>query len=268
MNRSRQKPPRGRMPPYQLPPLPALDGKSVKNVDPWCALEFFRIEALLRSPEVWALYERDRQRTGRTLMDRYAVAEGWKILDGAHHAWLTPSKAKWVLAPGILDLQAMAREQVPEHMGMYLRDTKNPRLLFLRLDAGVRPYTLWKELEPILRQRHKSLKKGPAEAGPWIAAGTPPGTVPAHWPHRAPPFRDVPGWFHYLRCYDLRYLKGQSLIETGRQVYNTDDFPSGTSPQDLANRACQRFKRFMSYAARMDWQNHWPPSAHLLNKAS
>jgi len=33
--------------PYDLPPAPQLNSETFKKLDPWNALEFFRVEALL-----------------------------------------------------------------------------------------------------------------------------------------------------------------------------------------------------------------------------
>lgn len=53
--------------PYDIPPPPKPEqiSKALNKRDLWNALEFFRIEALLRSPTVWALYRNASQRASR-----------------------------------------------------------------------------------------------------------------------------------------------------------------------------------------------------------
>lgn len=48
--------------PYDIPPAPQVDSITFERRDLWNALEFIRIEALLRSKIVWALYRKASQR--------------------------------------------------------------------------------------------------------------------------------------------------------------------------------------------------------------
>ncbi len=57
----------------------------------WNALEFFRIEALLRSKKVMEVYRRTYKKytktnrtTDKLFMD-FAVHDGWNVLNGSHH---------------------------------------------------------------------------------------------------------------------------------------------------------------------------------------
>lgn len=53
-------------PPYDIPPPePGQISRALNRRDLWNALEFFRIEALLRSPSVWESYRRASQRVSR-----------------------------------------------------------------------------------------------------------------------------------------------------------------------------------------------------------
>ncbi len=113
--------------PYDILPPPELDLISVtlNRRDLWDALEFFRIEALLRSKGVQDLYQRVRRLKGdvvpqvknvqqwiawygkgrvklrgsasavvrsllwdETLRDRFIIGEGWAVLAGSHHRHL------------------------------------------------------------------------------------------------------------------------------------------------------------------------------------
>jgi len=92
------------------PPDPAI----VEELDPWNVLEFLRIEALLRSPQIMELYEenldffeeldkcRETSKQGTItipptlllkdkLFTDYRVNGGWQVLAGFHHRLLKPS---------------------------------------------------------------------------------------------------------------------------------------------------------------------------------
>lgn len=251
--------------PYRIPEFDKPDITAIKRLDRSKALEFLRIEALLRSKAVWELYRSDKQRTGTILKDNYAVADGWNILLGAHHRLIQPFQAKWVLAPGIIDLQAMAKEQEPFFIGAMIRDRTHPRLLDLCLDTIYPPNTIWKALQPILKKRHRALQKIPREAGPWIAEGEGivTATVPAFHPTHAPTFRDLDAWFKYLQCYDLR-TDGQTYGAIAKKVYGTGDSATRKRNRDTAEKAVRRFKRLIRLVSRDDWRNDWPPSSRLL----
>lgn len=111
---------------YRIPPAPQLDSETLRGLDLWNALEFFRIEALLRSESVQNLYQlvsqhnhskpcpADRlkrwkllcrhvfKRKGETrakvlslladptLRDYLFIDDGWLVLWGAHHRYLRP----------------------------------------------------------------------------------------------------------------------------------------------------------------------------------
>ena len=120
-------PPAPRPYPYEIPPLPNLDLIRARpnRRDLWNALEFVRIEALLRSKSVWTLYQQACRRKSRvmpeaksveqwiawygqnklklrgqssaavrallwdeTLWDRFDVVDGWAVLLGSHHRHL------------------------------------------------------------------------------------------------------------------------------------------------------------------------------------
>src|SRR5262249_33489449 len=103
-------------PPYTLPPLPDPHSipQNLSRRNLWEALEFFRIEALLRSRKIWALYRRAprltkgeisqtktvremiarqhiprRGRSSEALCERFCVADGWAILRSSHHRYLS-----------------------------------------------------------------------------------------------------------------------------------------------------------------------------------
>ncbi len=112
--------------PYDIPPAPQLDPETLKKLDLWNALEFFRVEALLRSKSVWTLYQQASRRKSKsvcpverrgrwkllsshvykrkgesastvlrllcdeTLRTHVFIDDGWLVLWGAHHRYLRP----------------------------------------------------------------------------------------------------------------------------------------------------------------------------------
>jgi hypothetical protein len=119
--------------PYSISEVICPPDHVIKKIDPWQALEFFRIEALLRSPAVHQLY-REAQRHGKTtssgvkkddffLFSLYGIS--WGILKGEHHLLLRPDPAPfrhpWVPLPanqpealtraGITDVGASVKER-------------------------------------------------------------------------------------------------------------------------------------------------------------
>ena len=111
--------------PYSIPPAPQLDSESLKKLDLWNALEFFRVEALLRSESAQTLYRQiskqgdesvptdrlerwklltrhvfkrkgetasnvSRILSSNTLREDLFVDDGWLVLWGAHHRYLRP----------------------------------------------------------------------------------------------------------------------------------------------------------------------------------
>jgi len=113
-------------PPYNIPPAPQVNSETLKKIDQWNALEFFRVEALLRSKSVWTLYQQASRRRGKvdcpaerqerwkllssqvyrqknmsastrrlllsdeTLRTHVFIDDGWLVLWGAHHRYLRP----------------------------------------------------------------------------------------------------------------------------------------------------------------------------------
>jgi len=112
--------------PYDIPPPPELDPETFKKLDLWNALEFFRVEALLRSESAQTLYRLVSQRRSKsgcpadrlerwkllsshvfkrkgetastvssllrdnTLRDHLFIDDGWLVLWGAHHRYVRP----------------------------------------------------------------------------------------------------------------------------------------------------------------------------------
>ncbi len=136
--------------PYDIPPPPLNQiAKKFNRRELWNALEFFRIEALLRSKKVWTLFRKAPRRRrkakpevksvhqwivlfgqnkfklrgnsssivpeqiwDKTLRNRFALGDGWAILVGSHHRHL---KLNRTLIP-------VQNEKATEHSSIHLSD--------------------------------------------------------------------------------------------------------------------------------------------------
>jgi hypothetical protein len=231
--------------PYKIP-APQLDWATNKKISQWAALEFFRIEALLRSEEVQRLYRKNAK--GGTLSEKYGIL--WDSLDGFHHHLL---KASTLQDAGITDLDHW--QNVPGGSALHILNpvrTDPSRFLHLQLDCAIPPTTLLKALTPFLVERHRHLKVefeigGPA---PWL-----------HHPTRRPPILDVSAWLTYFKCYDLRQCYGLSFGKIAEQVFGPVVGKSQSASRrrrslyDRAERGYKATRRLIRNAVA----NRWPP---------
>lgn len=104
---------------WDIPPASFPEADKENELDPWNVLEFLRIEALLRSPQVMELFKRNSEyheemqkyltleESGQAitsypstlaLKDKlfldYKVVDGWQVLAGSHHRLLSPDSMK------------------------------------------------------------------------------------------------------------------------------------------------------------------------------
>ncbi len=274
--------------PYDLPPAPQLGPESLKKLDPWNALKFFHVEALLRSEAVWDLYRKASRRKGNsdpqvrslelwlflfggdkpklklrgkasaamrrllgdgTLRYRFSVDDGWAVLLGSHHRFLTsclcaPSPLFWI-SEGILDLAALHRSPDLYFDLKYLQEEQS-RYLYLRIDGAVAPYGNIGALEPVLRKRYEALSL-PVEK-PTIDPRTGVCTHPFH-PRKHPRIKDAHTWLEYFQCYDRRQ-SGLKPKEIAERVY-----PNDINALDKAKLGIRRVGKLIQAAE----QNDWPP---------
>jgi|APIni6443716594_1056825.scaffolds.fasta_scaffold3686889_1 hypothetical protein len=73
--------------PYSIPPVACPAKDMSQKLNPWRVLEFFRVEALLRSQKVMDLYKDNG--TDEQFRSLYKVEKGWEVLRGAHHVYLS-----------------------------------------------------------------------------------------------------------------------------------------------------------------------------------
>ncbi|MEO6111612.1 MAG: hypothetical protein ABIQ24_07260, partial [Nitrospiraceae bacterium] len=221
---------------------PQVDMATLRKVPLWRALEFFRIEALLRSEEVQRMYRKNA--TGRSLHKRFGIF--WDGLRGYHHYLLRSATLE---DAGIVD---MDKWQNPNKAQLLIYPIRHdpPRFIHLQLDCAVPPATVVKTLMPLLTERHRPLKVALEKS--W--------TVLRH-PKENPPITHVAAWLTYLNCYDLRQCDGLTFGQIGKQVFGA---PAGRGSQaakgkrthyDQAERGYKAVKRLIKEAVA----NHWPP---------
>ena len=242
--------------PYDLPPLPdpTLISETSDKRDRWNAWEFFRIEALLRSEAVWALYKQASRRRGtsdpkvrsvelwtflygqnriklrgeasapirrllcdESLRTHFAIDDGWAVLLGSHHRYLRFNRDV-ALAPFEIHegiIDLSALHRTPDlSFNLKYLEEEQSRYLYLRIDTGIAPSAIRKALEPFLRDRHKAV----TVETPTLDPST--GVCSISFdPRHDPPIIKPRAWLKYFQCYDHRRCDGPSYGEIGKRVY-------------------------------------------------
>jgi hypothetical protein len=209
-------------------------------------LEFFRVEALLRSEEVQNLYREGVN--GKTLFDRYKIY--WDALEGKHHEYLSPVRLE---DAGLVDMDSWG--QRPSGSALELatpikHDTS--RYLHLQIDCAHPPSRIITALKYLLKIKHSQVKVDPilVQASPWIPR-----------PNQKPPILHVDAWLRYFEAYDMRKL-GLSYGAIGKRIFNPPKGPSSKAAQrrqsayDQAERACDKAERLIAAAVK----SPWPPA--------
>jgi hypothetical protein len=285
--------------PFDISPPPKIGSKKLNRRDLWDAFEFFRIEALLRSEVVWKLYRQGTLRTKRireappvwnvelwhflygqnrlklkgktdahmrrllhdeSLRDRFAVHDGWAVLLGSHHRYLTrdPDRSEYTHYPfwisdGILDLSLLMWARISS-LRVQLKDikAKQSRYSYVRIDNAFAPEANIKALRPVLQHRHKAVTFTLAKLH--IDPRTGAHSYPSH-PKKDPPITDVSAWLKYFVCYDLSHHGGRTPEEIATQVYGNEESQGEVT---TVNQAVSRVRRLI--AAALD-SNTWPPTS-------
>ena len=257
-------------------------------------LEFFRIEALLRSKTVIDLYRMTHKRSNKkknqtnTLMDTYKVVGGWRVLDGVHHRFFLHQDHQELLemrSQSEIDLEPWERWEAPgianlgriiEHDQSYfdyILETlktpskfglkRKPRALWLAVDPARSPASLLRGMKSILQKEHQQYKitKGRIE-DPFLE---PPWPWPTNWepyrdPRKPPPIYGVKGiktWLDYIRCYDLRYNLPQGQTQPSFGMIAALVYGKNTrKTYERAEQGCKRVGQLIEAAEK----NQWPPS--------
>jgi len=280
--------------PYQILPVEIFDPKTEGNLDQWEVLEFFRIEALLRSSEVMTLYKKkprkpcpDSTRISDSLLMNFAVPFGWNVLEGFHHLSLIPGgmdkagvnvyKEQPNRLSGILDLKSWFLHppedlppdwftSQPKDMQIDLSPTgdlkktilaSGERYLYLRIDTAYPPHTILKAMENLIKPRHKIQGvENPAKLPDFkiLSPDEVIRIIPTH-PTKKSPIQDIPVWLKYFKCYDLHQCEGLSFGVIAKSVYPTEEAKNKVNAQDHAKKAFRRVKRLIHDAVH----GPWPP---------
>lgn len=270
-----------KLPPYELPPLPKLDPATIKKIDQRDIKRFFRIEALLRSPEVWDLYQKAIKHTRRrktcppitntdlwislfgenrlktigkahapmrrllwdtSLCERFHVEDGWAVLLGTHERYLRPQNISFRIGEGIVDLSIMHRSKDLSFKLEYLNEDQS-RYLYLMIDSAEVSLSDLRALQDLVRKRQKTILFD----------------AKLQAPH---PIKDVTAWMLYLRSYDMHRYQGVSAENVGKNLHGAPGRRLTMTPTDRnkcenarrqALRACANVQKLIDSAVKGPW---------------
>ena len=234
--------------PYQFAAIPQLDRDMSRQLDPWAVCEFFRIEALLRSPTVHRMYRKGG--TGLELYQRYEIS--WSNLKGEHHVLLQPRR---LVEAGILDMDELGK--YPKHSAIHLLGQlryEPPRFLHLQIDCAYPPKTVIEALQPILKERNRAINIDLQRERwrPW-----------PHHPRKRSPIQDLHAWTQRLACYDLFHHTALSPGKIGIKVYGDLEGKTHTQRKrrDTVRDETKRAIRKVELLIRAAEQGPWPPQS-------
>jgi len=279
----RPKPVKAQPYPYVIPSIEYLKEWDLKHLKPWDVQEFFRVEALLRSPKVAKLYKEtytppkpkeNRHLRTDSLFINYQVWPGWSVLKGkAHHYRFDVNRlseyAKFqpYHASGIYDLKVIPgvdylNQDWPagkmRNVALFLGDqilSEDPKLIHLTIDATYPTQKILSTLRKIIGLQKEKIKNTP-DASPWfqhryLKSGRLQFTKPKHVLKL-----DAKTWIDYFLCYDLRHCGAKTFGQIARKVYGD------AKKYEVAEHAYKRVCTLIQYAET----KNWPPPPNFLNK--
>ena len=279
-NKNVKKPP-AKPYPYDLPLVEKLrrnDASFFKQTDPWDALEFFRVEALLRSSKFQKMYA-----TGSRvdLLWKYGGQDFYRcISDGIHERFLKPHKPIYLrsfgeIGRGVTDLSGEVRSDLNrirqiEWASSAIKEIGKERLrkwetkkwvtrfvkeilsskryAFLKIDNALPVESIIKVIRPYLHERQKKHKQ--EIQNDVLASGYWQEVNPSN-----PPITNIKAWLDYFACYDVKIYTGISFGLIARKIYRNVEH------RERAEKAFDRVSRLIHYAE----ENHWPPPSGFFN---
>ena len=260
--------------PYKIPAVGLLSPAQKEKLDPWDCLEFFRIEALLRSAKLASIfsdtYQIGKDKFGARLMEEFSISKGWRILQGGHHSLLGIHSREFaefdkempIRQSGVFNLDQLFThpffQETLKSPGTYLKKeiTKyDPQYLYLEINLMNYSKDILATLEEMITNRQQQIRypEKPeticdknTKNSKWLKVSR-----PWHATKKPPTIRNVNVWLQYLRCYDLRHFDGHTFGSIAKEVYP----PGGAGPRDRAEKAYVRVQRLIEAAE----QNNWPP---------
>ena len=229
--------------PYTIPHATCPGPATIKKLDPWHVQEFIRIELLLRSRTVMAMYHPEETALyspgSLTLILRYGF--GWYVLQGAPYHCLKPHTGPLGAIPGLSTFspeEFTLLLQLLQNLSATLSDTERQvmgehfrtRFFCAFIDPNLPPDLVMKALLPVFTQRHHERQS----------------SLP-----RRPYAFNISTWLNYLACYDFRVANGLTYGEIAQRVYQK----KGSRSRDQAEKAVTRVKTFIESAEH----HRWPP---------
>jgi len=246
--------------PYRIKPIAYLKDKELKHPNTLGVIEFFKIEALLRSEWVMEKYRSLKAQKDMKEMDvaLQCGLPGDGVWHGVHHVYLLKREpfmaAGFGEQPndqfGIHDLQEDLVEGNPIKgfggsmwkLEYQMRQKESP-FLWVRLDSRHGPNTIWKRLKELLEKKHKQ-QSTEGDSYPQTSS-------------LQSPIQDIKAWIDYFRCYDLLHCDGKSYKEIAFEVYKDAPIQRKT---DHVQKAVNRVTKLIRYAE----SDQWPPPSGFL----
>ncbi len=267
--------------PYKIPAVSVPSEEKLSHADPSRVLEFFRIEAVLRSTRAQTLFSKSNGEA--SLLREYFF--DWSVLKSSHHELLWRGEESngpyYPMMPialsgsdGVEDLKDSYRniKSMDDWAGFYSKEMlielqgqvsneNDDEWLYVKIDSTCN----WKGIETRIRQLYKDQRKKTGKI-----------TTPTilmrrcdtmyqipHVPKHSPVIRSPKAWLTYFQCYDLRICTHMSFGEIAKKLF---PYPTGRSQQarskrqnayDEAERGYKKVARLIKAAE----SGQWPPKS-------
>jgi hypothetical protein len=267
--------------PYTIPLVSLPSDDKLAKADPSRVLEFFRIEAVLRSPRTHAFFSKS---TGQQSLLRNYLFD-WSVLKGSHHELLWRDEDSngpyYPMMPialagsdGVQDLKDSYRniKNMDDSSGFYgnemltelqgqVSNKKDDEWLYLKIDTTCS----WKGIEARIHLLYKDQRKktGMITTPTILMKRCDSMYQIPYVPRHSPAIRSPKAWLTYLKCYDLRHCTNLSFGEIAKTLF---PYPTGRSQQarskrqtayDEAERGYKKVARLIKAAEA----GQWPPKS-------